>query len=46
MHTDQTNSNIAIDIGLSPIKVIYKVFEEYIEKKSLTGFHALEYNLQ
>ena len=45
MHTDQTNSNIASDAPLSPVKVVDIVIKDYLARRSLTGFHLLEYNL-
>jgi hypothetical protein len=46
MHTDQTNSNIASDVALSPVKVVNIVIKDYLARRSLTGFHALEYDLE
>ena len=46
MLTDQTNSNIASEVALSPVKVVDLAFKDYLAKRSLTGFHVLEYNLK
>ena len=46
MLTDQTNSNIASNAVISPVKVVDIVIRDYIAKRNLKGFHSLVCNLK